>query len=218
MRSSRLCVKEEVGQRSVSQRTVKSVTNKKAISNEKIKQRQKMQALGTSFLAVKDYKEFTDIDDELYLYKVDENEQIIFKTSSFKMKLANTMNSENEEELPSEFCFFDGKVKRTKGFTTLTASCYNPFLGKQVPLAVMECTKEDEKNITRFWKEFNEAYKVPNKTNAKFQTIGWVTDMALNKFSGFRMIYGEEVLDKIKGCKFHYKQSVNRRVHLVGIT
>ena len=217
MRSSRLCVKEEVGQRSVSQRTVKSVTNKKAISNEKIKQRQKMQALGTSFLAVKDYKEFTDMDDELYLYKVDENEQIIFKTSSFKMKLANTMNSENEEELPSEFCFFDGKVKRTKGFT-LTASCYNPFLGKQVPLAVMECTKEDEKNITRFWKEFNEAYKVPNKTNAKFQTIGWVTDVALNKFSGFRMIFGEEVLDKIKGFKFHYKQSVNRRVHLVGIT
>ena len=210
-------MKEEVGQRSVSQRTVKSVTNKKAISNEKIKQRQKMQSLGTSFLAVKDYKEFTDMDDELYLYKVDENEQIIFKTSSFKMKLANTMNSENEEELPSEFCFFDGKVKRTKGFT-LTASCYNPFLGKQVPLAVMECTKEDEKNITRFWKEFNEAYKVPNKTNAKFQTIGWVTDVALNKFSGFRMIYGEEVLDKIKGCKFHYKQSVNRRVHLVGIT
>ena len=176
-----------------------------------------MQPLGTSFLAIKNYKEFTDLHDELHVYKVDENEQIICKTSSFKMKLAKTMNSENEEELPSEFCFFDGKVKRTKGFT-LTASCYNPFLGKQVPLAVMECTKEDEKNITRFWKEFNEAYKVPNKTNAKFQTIGWVTDVALNKFSGFRMIYGEEVLDKIKGCKFHYKQSVNRRVHLVGIT
>ena len=64
-------------------KTVKSVTNKKVISNEKTKQ-----------------------------------------TSSFKMKLAKTMNSENEEELPSEFCFFDGKVKRTKGFTTLTASCF----------------------------------------------------------------------------------------------
>ena len=75
------------------------------ISNEKIKQRQKMQPLGTSFLAVKDYKEFTDMDDELYVYKVDENEQIIFKTSSFKMKMGKTTNSENEEELPSEFCF-----------------------------------------------------------------------------------------------------------------
>ena len=164
-----------------------------------------MQPLGTSFLAVKDYKEFTDMDDELYVYKVDENKQIIFKTSSFKMKLTKTMNSENEEELPSEFCFFDGKMKRTKGFSALVASCYNPFLQKQVPLPVMECTKEDEKNITRFWKEFNEAYKVANKTNAKFQPIGWVTDMALVNFSGLQMIYGEEVLDKIKGCEFHYK-------------
>ena len=65
-----------------------------------------MQPLGTSFLAV---------DNELYVYKVDEDEQIIFKISSFKMKLAKTMNSKNEEQLPSEFCFFDGKVKRTKG-------------------------------------------------------------------------------------------------------
>ena len=44
------------------------------------------------------------MDDELYVYKVDENEQIIFKTSSFKMKMGETTNSENEE-LPSEFCF-----------------------------------------------------------------------------------------------------------------
>ena len=40
----------------------------------------------------------------------------------------------------------------------------------------MECTEEDEKKTTRFWKEFNEAYKVAHKTNAKFQTIGWVAD------------------------------------------
>ena len=80
----------------------------------------------------------------------------------------------------------------------------------------MECTEEDEKNITRFWKEFNEAYKVANKINAKFQSIIWVTDMALAYFSGLQMIYGEEVPDKIKGCEFHYEQSVNRTVHLVG--
>ena len=42
-----------------------------------------MQRLGTRFLAVKDYKKFADMEDELYVYKVDENEQIIFKTSSF---------------------------------------------------------------------------------------------------------------------------------------
>ena len=85
-----------------------------------------------------------------------------------------------------------------------------------MPLAVVECTIEDEKNVTRFWKEFNEVYKRANKTNSKFQPIGWVTDMALANFSGLQMIYSEEVLDKIKGWEFHYKQSVNRRGHLVG--
>ena len=83
-------------------------------------------------------------------------------------------------------------------------------------LAVLECAKEDEKNITRFWKEFNEAYKEANKTNAKFQPIGWVTNMVLANFSGLQMIYGEEIIDEIKECEFHYKQSVNRSVHLVG--
>ena len=79
----------------------------------------------------------------------------------------------------------------------------------------MECTKGDENNITRFRKEFNEAYKVINKTSAKFQPVGWVADMSLTNFSGLQMIYREEILDKIKGYEFHYKQSVNRRVHLV---
>ena len=40
--------------------------------------------------------------------------------------------------------------------------------------------------------------------------------MELANSSGLQMAYGEEVLDKIKGCEFHYKQSVNKRVHLVG--
>ena len=69
----------------------------------------------------------------------------------------------------------------------------------------MECKKEDEKNLIRFWREFNEAYKAANKTNTKFQLIGWVTDMALANFSGLQMICGQEVLNKIKGCETHFK-------------
>ena len=40
--------------------------------------------------------------------------------------------------------------------------------------------------------------------------------MVLANFSGLQMIYGEEIIDEIKECEFHYKQSVNRSVHLVG--
>ena len=176
-----------------------------------------MQPLVSSFLAVKDHKEFTDMDDNFYVCKVDENEQIIFKTSSFKMKLTKTTKSKNEEELPSEFSFCDGKVKRTKGFTTLTASCNNPFLQKQVPLAVIECTKEDEKKITRFWKEFKEAYKVANKTNAKFQPFGRVTDMALTNFSGYKLYTVKKYSTKSRdGSSITSNLSMEGAVHLVG--
>ena len=82
------------------------------------------------------------------------------------------MRSESEDSLSSEFYYFGGKFKRAKGFTALTAVIYYPFLQKQIPLAVMECTKEDERNITRFCKEFNGAYKIANNTNGRFQSVG----------------------------------------------
>ena len=154
------------------EKTVKFALSEKATSNEKIKQRKYIETLGTGFDAVKEYKKFPDQKDQLYVYKINENQQILFGTSSVKMKLANAMRSESEYSLSSEVCYFGGKFKRAKGFTALTAVIYYPFLQKQIPLAVMECTKEDERNITRFCKEFNGAYKIANNTNGRFQSVG----------------------------------------------
>ena len=56
--------------------------------------------------------------------------------------------------LQEEFCCFDGKVKRCKGHTTLTASVYHPLLQKQVVLATMECRCEDSNYVSTFWREF----------------------------------------------------------------
>ena len=55
------------------------------------------------------------------------------------MKIAYSMdNTTGNHFLSKEYCYFDGKVKITKYFTTLTASIYHPLLQKQVPLAIME--------------------------------------------------------------------------------
>ena len=35
--------------------------------------------------------------------------------------------------------------------------------------------------------------------------------MASANFSGLARVYGEDVLQKIKGCKFHFLQSVEKR-------
>ena len=40
--------------------------------------------------------------------------------------------------------------------------------------------------------------------------------MASANFNGLVQIYGEDVLDRIKGCEFHYKKSVNKRAHKLG--
>ena len=58
----------------------------------------------------------------------------VFKTGAEKIKLAIAMDR-GENFLSEEFCFFDCKHDRCRGFTTLTASPYHPLLQKQVPLA-----------------------------------------------------------------------------------
>ena len=46
----------------------------------------------------------------------------------------------------SEFCFFDPKHKRCRGFAILTSSVYHPLLRKQMKLATMEAENEDQTN------------------------------------------------------------------------
>ena len=119
------------------EKVAKQVTDKQAISNEKIKQRQQALTYG------EDMKLYTDEKDLLLIYSVNENEQIVFKTSHSKMLVANEMVRDVQHLLSNEYCFFDGKVKRYKNFLTLTASVYHPVLKKQLPLATMECKSED---------------------------------------------------------------------------
>ena len=57
-------------------RIVKRVTDKKAISNEKIKQRQKIFPIGETYKAVKEYKTYTDQKDPFLIYSVNKNEHI----------------------------------------------------------------------------------------------------------------------------------------------
>ena len=83
------------------------------------------------------------------------------------------------DSLSKELCSFDGNVKRTKKVTTLSTSVFHPLLRKQVVLASMECTGEDNHNVESFWRQFNEAYIEANQCDEKYLPCsGWSTDMA----------------------------------------
>ena len=70
-----------------SRKVAKKVTDKRAISNEKIKQRQRTLPYGEGYEAIREFKLSTDEKDPLLIYSVNKNEQIVFKTSRSKMMI-----------------------------------------------------------------------------------------------------------------------------------
>ena len=50
----------------------------------------------------------------------------------------------------------------------------------------------------------------------KFFPDGWRTDMASRNFIGLVKIYSEDILETVKGCEFHFRDSVNREAKLFG--
>lgn len=59
-------------------------------------------------------------------------------------------------------------------------------------------TEDDERNTIRLRKEFNNTYQIANHINSRFQSTGWVADMALAKCHDLYMIYGVKLLNQIK--------------------
>ena len=41
--------------------------------------------------------------------------------------------------------------------------------------------------------------------------MGWFSYMVGVNINGLKKIYGEDLVNKIKGCKFHCKESINKK-------
>ena len=197
------------------EKEVASTIDKKRISNIKQKVKSDIQPLGHNFEAVIAFKEYCDKKDTLYVYKINDRRgnpdkpSFVFKTSTTKAKIALNMDASGEHFLNSEYCFFDGKHNRCRGYITLTASVYHPLLRRQIPLAIMEVEKENTTNVKLFWTLFNEVLEKVAKTPTKFNPIGWCTDMAGANLSGIYQVYGESA--RIKSCEFHFKDHRNKQ-------
>ena len=192
------------------EKNARKVANVNALSNEKVKQKKASQPSGVGFEAIKEFKTYTDLQDPYLIHVINENEQDVFKTSFTQMKIACSMDTDGDHFMHEEYFHFDGNHERVKAFVTLTSSVYHPLLQKQVILATMNYKHENSNYVAEFWHKFNDAYRKVNAIGKNF--LHWVTDMATANFSGLSIVYGEDVLTKVKGCEFHYKQSVERKV------
>lgn len=129
-----------------------------------------------------------------------------------KAKFALCKDRTSDHVLSEEFCFFDGKVKRCKGFVSLTASVYHPLLRKLIPLATMDCETEDSCSVELFWNNFNEVLRKESQDkDYVFNPRSWVTDMAGSNMEGLRRSIGPHAVERVKTCEFHFKDCRNRQ-------
>ena len=135
---------------------------------------------------------YIDEKDLLLIHYINENRHVVFETSRFKIMIGERW----------------WKVKRCKNSVALAASVCHPMLQEQLPQATMEFKSENSTNIGRFWN--NKAFKDVTKTDKNFSPVGWVMDMVTANFNGLQLIYVKDILDKIKGCKFHFHQYIIR--------
>ena len=199
------------------EKRVESTLDRNWIANTKKKFKKEMEPVGHDFEAVAVFKEYCDKRDKFFIYKLNDRRgnpdlpSFVFKTSETKARMAIHMNRGGDHFLSEEFCFFDGKRKRCRGFVTLTASVYHPLLRKQITLAIMESESENTVNVTLFWTLFNEVItKVSKNQVVKFDPVGWCTDMAGANLAGIANVFGEESKNRIKSCEFHFKEHRNR--------
>ena len=91
-----------------------------------------------------------------------------------------------------EFCHFSRNKRLSSNVTRAINSGYDGIL------------------IRRFnqYREIleNKAFKDVTKTDKNFSPVGWVMDMVAANFNGLQLIYVKNILNKIKGCKFHFHQ------------
>ena len=69
--------------------------------------------------------------------------------------------------------------------------------------------------MTLFFKLFNELVESVSQDKNTFNPIGFITDEAGANIAGLVSVFGDDVKERLKGCEFHFLQSVQRHtVHL----
>ena len=86
-------------------KTVKSVTNVRKISDEKIKMVKKLQPSSKGFPGLKAPQPYLVERDRFLMYKINENSQYVFKTSLERRKFAKSMHRNNNAYMSSEYRF-----------------------------------------------------------------------------------------------------------------
>ena len=195
------------------------LTDRKRINNIKAKLQTTVKSAKHSLGAVADLKSVTDTTDPYFIYKINDanmtgtGDSYVFKSSRKMANFAINMDRDCpvENVLKHEPCYFDGMHQRCQGWKTLTLWVYHKNPCRLYRLATMEVKGETSKSVAKFWEIWNELLaSVKGEPGYKFNPTQFVTDEAGANFNGLKAVYGEQVLNRVITCQFHFIQCLNR--------
>ena len=143
----------------------------------------------------------------------------VFKTSRYALETAVKMDINRKPVkgkislLSREKAFFDGMHSHCRGYKTLMLWTHHLGMCHINRLATMECTREDTEMVSIFFWLFNEALaKHVGDENYKFNPSMICTDEAGAILQAIRNVFGEEYLNQIVSCQWHFKQCAHRQL------
>ena len=90
---------------------------------------------------------------------------------------------------------------------------HHPGMRKMQRLATMDCKKESMDMIALFFETFNEALaEVVGEKGYKFNLSMICMDEAGANLQGLRKVYGDEFMEHVVSCQFHFKQCARRQL------
>ena len=195
------------------ERLTDSLLDVSKVKNKKQKVSKSLNPSGHSFEAVGEFKAEMSSKDPLYVFKAN-NETLnpdlptfVFCTSTLKAQMGLKMDREGGHFLSEEFCHFDGKHGKAKGYKTLALSVYHKVLRKQIVLAVMHVLEEPADTMELFWKTWNEVLKKISNDRP------YMMDEHGGNWEGLKRVAGEDELKLCVSCEFHFKDSVNKHAN-----
>ena len=110
----------------------------------------------------------------------------------------------------SEWVFFDGSHKRSKGFKMITVAFYHPLVRKTVKILTIDVKSETTEGFVVMWELLNECLqKLTENKNHKFNPSGWMADENGANWNGIEKVFGKDSFSRVVSRKFNFLQARN---------
>ncbi|ELT89248.1 hypothetical protein CAPTEDRAFT_202617, partial [Capitella teleta] len=189
----------------------------KKVQRESCRIKEAEMPLGHNFDAVVALKHQCDQKDPFFIFKINNGlmkngmPTYVFKSSRFLAGIMRSLDRHNaNSDWQYTYVHVDTKHNRVRNMKTVTMWAEHPKFGSLICLATMDVDRENTESLVAFWTIINEMLVKFDGQPEPFNPHGWCVDEHPANWASIRQVFGEAACQRVVGCEFHYRQSLNK--------